>query len=234
MIITIPVLYVGAQAFSNAFYGQGSGPLYLDNVQCSGSELDLFDCPGDTSPSCTQSDAAGVSCNPTRKPVNQYNGVTWYDVVCILAAVCVENSVQLVGGLDRNVGRVEVCVFETWRTVCDRSWTSEDAAVVCKQLGFSRWSEYLKEISFNNYLFCIMQMQLLRMEGHMLLVVDPSGVVMLSVPVKRVDWLTVVLVVTQACAPILMMLELPVTLLVSKELMFDLSNMNDICFYSYL
>ena len=118
--------------------------------------------------------------------------------------------------------------------MCDRSWTSEDAAVVCKQLGFSRWSEHLKEISFNNYLFCIMQMQLLRMEGHMLLVVDPSGVVMLSVLVKRVDWLTVVLVVTQACAPILMMLELPVTLLVSKELMFDLSNMNDICFCSYL
>ena len=56
---------VGAQSFSNAFYGQGSGPIYLDNVQCSGSELDLFDCPGDTTPSCTQSDAAGVRCNPT-------------------------------------------------------------------------------------------------------------------------------------------------------------------------
>ena len=54
-----------AQAFSNAFYGQGSGPLYLDSVQCAGSELDLFDCPGDNTPSCTQADAAGVRCNPT-------------------------------------------------------------------------------------------------------------------------------------------------------------------------
>ena len=58
------------------------------------------------------------------------------------AAVCTENSVQLVSGLDRNAGRVEVCVLETWRTVCDRSWTSEDASVVCRQLGFSRWSKY--------------------------------------------------------------------------------------------
>ena len=56
-----------AQAFSNAFFGQGSGSIYLDSVQCSGSELDLFDCPGDTTPSCTHSDDAGVRCNPTRK-----------------------------------------------------------------------------------------------------------------------------------------------------------------------
>ena len=60
-----------AQAFSNAFYGQGRGSIYLDNVQCSGSELDLFDCPGDNTPSCTQADAAGVRCNPTRMKFTQ-------------------------------------------------------------------------------------------------------------------------------------------------------------------
>ena len=56
------------------------------------------------------------------------------------SAVCEENAVRLVDGLDRNAGRVEVCVLETWRTVCDRQWTMEDASVVCRQLGFSRWS----------------------------------------------------------------------------------------------
>ena len=63
------LLIPDAQAFSNAFYGQGSGLIYLDNVQCSGSELDLFDCPGDNTPSCTQADAAGVRCNPTRMKI---------------------------------------------------------------------------------------------------------------------------------------------------------------------
>ena len=53
---------------------------------------------------------------------------------------------RLVDGLDRNAGRVEVCVLETWRTVCDRQWTSEDASVVCRQLGFSRYSINLENI----------------------------------------------------------------------------------------
>jgi hypothetical protein len=80
-----------AQAFSNAFYGQGSGLIYLDSVQCIGSELDLFDCPGDNTPSCTQADAAGVRCNPTGMIFTQlhvvldleYHGV-FYLQPCVL------------------------------------------------------------------------------------------------------------------------------------------------------
>ncbi len=66
-------IFSDAQAFSNAFYGQGSGSIYLDSVQCIGSELDLFDCPSDNTPSCTQADAAGVRCNHTRMAFTQYS-----------------------------------------------------------------------------------------------------------------------------------------------------------------
>ena len=52
-------------------------------------------------------------------------------------ALCADGQLRLAGGNIANEGRVEICMNKEWGTVCDNSWGTTDATVVCRQLGYS-------------------------------------------------------------------------------------------------
>lgn len=51
--------------------------------------------------------------------------------------LCADGQLRLRGGTTSTEGRVEICIAETWGTICDDSWNTQDAQVACRSLGFS-------------------------------------------------------------------------------------------------
>ena len=49
---------------------------------------------------------------------------------------CNEGDVRLVDGATADDGRVEICFYGLWGSVCDTRWDYRDAEVVCRQLQY--------------------------------------------------------------------------------------------------
>ncbi|MBN3314620.1 C163A protein, partial [Atractosteus spatula] len=99
------------RAAVSAEFGEGSGPVWMDDVKCEGNESALWNCPRESleKGNCRHKEDAGVVCSEHKQ-------------------------LRLVSAEYNCAGRLEVLYNGTWGSVCSNGMDSFTVDLICKQL----------------------------------------------------------------------------------------------------
>ena len=115
----------------------------VGEIHCVGTEPELFE--------CSHTSIGIHSCGRDAGPVPDvavscygmyFHRIIYYTVdmsflITDEVTSCNDGDVRLQDGVSPTNGRVEICQYRTWGSVCSEGWDDNDAKVVCGQLGYS-------------------------------------------------------------------------------------------------
>ncbi|CAM4563852.1 unnamed protein product [Leuciscus chuanchicus] len=99
------------------WFGEGSGEIWADVVDCDGNETKLSE--------CSVSSWSRAECSHRRD----------VGVVCSDSSLAVHDGLVRLSGERQCEGELEVSIHQVWRRVLLDSWSLTESSVVCRQLG---------------------------------------------------------------------------------------------------
>lgn len=119
-------------AKTSAYFGQGDGDIWLDDVDCQGNETSLLHCNhanlGENN--CGHGEDAGVICSGIRSPTD-LNGMYKYIVSSLFFFPA---TIRLINGSNQCSGRVEFYHNGQWTPAFNLNWGKNEAVVVCREM----------------------------------------------------------------------------------------------------
>ncbi|CAC5424581.1 unnamed protein product [Mytilus coruscus] len=107
--------YCSGFVIRSPFVNDGNGTIWMDDLQCNGTENSLINCIYQDSHNCGNHEDVGINC----------------DIACPQTG-----DLRLTESVSGNDGRLEIYINGSWGTVCDNGFDNIEAVVACRQLGY--------------------------------------------------------------------------------------------------
>ncbi|XP_012518464.1 PREDICTED: lysyl oxidase homolog 2 isoform X2 [Propithecus coquereli] len=141
--------YVEAKSWTaSSSYGKGEGPIWLDNIYCTGKEATLAACSsnGWGVTDCKHTEDVGVVCSEKRIPGFKFDNSLVNQIENLNIQV-EDIRIRAILSAYRNrapvtEGYVEVKDGKHWKQLCDKHWTAKNSRVVCGMFGFPAEKTY--------------------------------------------------------------------------------------------